>query len=253
MTDAIDMQDLEALFADGARFEAAERYFAERVPVPASVFYRLAERYRSLAFTVSGYTSAKILREFYDALQEALQEGETIQAFRARTREFLEAEGYSGLTPWQADNVFRTNIQTAYQVGHYEAMTDPAVKALRPYWQYDAVNDSRTRPSHLAMDGKVFPADHPVWDTWYPPNGFKCRCTVRTLSARQVKAMGLEVLNELPRRIELPDGRVVPMQPDPKFRTNPAKTRWQPDLTGYPDSIVKAYKAREAAKSAEKD
>ena len=88
----------------------------------------------------------------------------------------------------RVDLIFRTNIQTAYNVGHYEQMTDPGVMKLRPFWQYDAVNDTHTRPSHLAMDGKVFPADHPVWNTWFPPNGFRCRCTVRTLSKRQVEA-----------------------------------------------------------------
>ena len=50
--------------------------------------------------------------------------------------EFLEAEGYEGLDPLQADLIFRTNIQTAYNVGHYEQMTDPGVMKLRPYWQY---------------------------------------------------------------------------------------------------------------------
>ncbi len=104
---------------------------------------------------------------------------------------FLEGEGYEGVTPYQAENIFRTNIQTAYNVGHYKQMTEPGVMTLRPYWQYDAVNDSRTRPCHLAMDGRVFTADVPIWDTWFPPNGFKCRCTVRSLSRRQVERRGL--------------------------------------------------------------
>ena len=78
---------------------------------------------------------------------------------------FLESEGYEGMTPIQADLIFRTNVQTAYNAGHYEQMSDPAVRQLRPYWQYDAVNDTHTRPSHLAMDGRVYPADSPVWDT----------------------------------------------------------------------------------------
>lgn len=43
---------------------------------------------------------------------------------------------YEGITPYQAENIFRTNIQTAYNVGHYKRMTEPGVKALRPYWQY---------------------------------------------------------------------------------------------------------------------
>jgi len=154
-------------------------------------------------------------------------------------------EGYEGITPYQAENIFRTNIQTAYNVGHYKQMTEPGVKALRPYWQYDAVNDSKTRPSHLAMDGRVFMADDPIWDTWFPPNGFKCRCTVKTLSKRQMEQRGLTVETEAPRAARLEDGRFVNILPDPQFDTNPAKVRYQPDLTGYPEPLKKAYQERE--------
>lgn len=40
------------------------------------------------------------------------------------------------------------------------------------------------------MHGKVFPADDPVWKTWYPPNGWGCQCSVEALSAREAKALG---------------------------------------------------------------
>ena len=30
-----------------------------------------------------------------------------------------EKREYEGITPYQAENIFRTNIQTAYNVGHY--------------------------------------------------------------------------------------------------------------------------------------
>lgn len=128
---------------------------------------------------------------------------------------------------------------------YYKQMTEPGVKALRPYWQYDAVNDSKTRPSHLAMDGRVFMADDPIWDTWFPPNGFKCRCTVKTLSKRQMEQRGLTVETEAPRAARLEDGRFVNILPDPQFDTNPAKVRYQPDLTGYPEPLKKAYQERE--------
>ena len=85
------------------------------------------------------------------------------------------------------------------------------------------------------MDGRVFPADSPVWDTWFPPNGFRCRCTVKTLSRRQVEQRGLTVEESVPSGI----------LPDPQFSTNPAKIRFQPDLKGYPAPLVKAYKERE--------
>lgn len=244
------MTELEMLLTDKEMpFEAAVEHFGNRVTLTAKQFYRLLPKYRSLAFSVSGYTSAQILSKFYSAVLDAIENGTSMDTFRREMSSFLEDEGYCGLTPFQSDNIFRTNVQTAYNVGHYEEMTDPKVKALRPYWQYDAVHDRHTRPSHLAMDGKVFPADSPVWDTWYPPNGFRCRCTVRTLSERQVQQRGLTVEQSVPRGEELPDGRFVSMQPDPNFDSNPAKMRWAPDLSGMPKPLAEAYLAREAKKS----
>ena len=240
------MADFEQLFSfENMTFEEAVSYFSERIPITAAQFRRLADEYRNLAFTVSGYTSARILNQFYEAILEAIEEGKTMQQFRSEMNEFLELRGYEGLTLFQADNIFRTNIQTAYNAGHHAQMTQPEVLAHRPYWQYDAVNDSRTRPSHLAMDGKVFPADSPIWDIWYPPNGFRCRCTVRSLSQRDVERMGLTVEDDVLPIEQLPDGRFVGMMPDPQFSTNPAKTRFEPDMEGYPESIVQAYKSRE--------
>ncbi len=229
------MDGIESVFSrKDMTFEEAVDYFKGRIPVTADVFYSIAEEYRGLAFTVSGYTKAQILKRFYDEILAALEDGNTFSEFRSRMNDFLKSEGYEGLDPLQADNIFRTNIQTAYNVGHYEQMTDPSVMKLRPYWQYDAVQDSHTRPSHLAMDGRVYPADHPIWNTWFPPNGFRCRCTVRTLSKRQVEARGLIVEDKFPA-----------IAPDPHFGTNPAKVKFSPDLTGYPEALKKAYKKRE--------
>jgi len=222
-------------------FEEAVRYFGNKVVLTKKEFRSLEEEYRTLAFTVSGYTKIQILNHFYDALLKAIEDGETMYTFRERMNEFLSAQGYEGLTNFQADNIFRTNVQTAYQVGHYKQMTDPAVLKLRPYWMYNAVNDSKTRPSHLAMDGKVFPADSPVWDTWYPPNGYRCRCTITSLSKRQVEQMGLNIENSIPRGAQMRDGRFVHLVPDRNFRTNPAKVEWSPDMKGYPETLVKAY------------
>lgn len=229
------MADIDAIFTrEDMTFEEAVRYFKERIPVTAAQFYSIAEEYRGLAFTVSGYTKAQILRRFYKEILAALEEGNTFSEFQTAMNGFLESEGYEGITPFQADNIFRTNIQTAYHVGHYEQMTKPQVMELRPFWQYDAVNDAHTRPSHLMMDGRVFPADSPVWDVWFPPNGFRCRCTVKTLSKRQVEERGLVVETGLPKDA----------LPDPHFSTNPAKVRFTPDLKGYPEAIAKAYEHR---------
>ena len=229
-------------------FDEAVKYFGDRLSMTPSQFKKLAEGYRSMAFTVSAYSSIQIIRQFHDALLKAIEGGETMENFRSQINSFLTDKGYDGITPFQADNIYRTNVQTAYQVGHYNSMTDPAVKKLRPYWQYDAVNDRSTRRSHLAMDGRVFPADSPVWDTWYPPNGYRCRCSVQTLSRRQLDQRGLKVEDAAPEAVSLDGLHLTNVLPDRKFGTNPAKHQWQPDMSGYPEPLRKAYEHRNAQK-----
>ena len=103
------MADIDEIFTrKDMTFEEAVSYFKERVPVTAAKFYAIAEEYRGLAFTVSGYTKAQMLKRFYDELLAAMEEGNTLSEFRANMNEFLEAEGYEGLDPLQADNIFRS-------------------------------------------------------------------------------------------------------------------------------------------------
>ncbi|MEF2968349.1 phage minor head protein [Paenibacillus sp. M1] len=243
------MKDLfELLTEPGWSFKEAAEFFGDKLTLKPTDFYDLAEEYRHKAFTVSGYSKIQILKKFQDELLAAIEEGQTTQSFRDKMNDFLERKGYEGITNFQADNIYRTNIQTAYQVGHYKQMTDPEVLRLRPYWQYDAVNDRRTRPSHLAMDGKVFRADDPIWDTWYPPNGFRCRCGVKTLSERQVKDRGLTVETSAPVSAEV-GGRFTNIIPDPNFSTNPAKNAFHPDVSSYPEALRKAFENREKRNS----
>lgn len=247
------MDDARSLIQRGEghefTFEEAVEFFGDRLPVTAEQFRKLSEKYRSLAFTVSGYTGTQILKRFQDELLKAIEDGDTLRSFRDRMNSFLESKGYGGLTNFQADNIFRTNTQTAYQAGHYAQMTEPGVLSLRPYWMYVAVDDRLTRPSHLAMNGFVARADDPIWDTWFPPNGYRCRCTVVSLTARQVAEQGLKVYDEVPDRMALPDGRLAYVAPDPSFRTNPGKTRFDPDFKDYPPALVNAYERRQNAGS----
>lgn len=44
--------------------------------------------------------------------------------------------------------------------------------------QYRTANDDRVRPQHAALHGVTLPVSDPFWQTYYPPNGWNCRCTV---------------------------------------------------------------------------
>lgn len=231
-------------------FEKAIEYFGDKLPVNRAIFNSLSAEYRAKAFTVAGYTSTTVLNRFYQALLKSLQEGRTLEDFRKEMNTFLTDKGYKGLTPFQTDNIFRTNIQTAYNVGHFNRMNSPAVKKLRPYWMYDAVDDKHTRAQHRALDRKVYPADHVFWQRWYPPNGYRCRCAVRTLSERQVQAMGLKVETDPAMPVAVAasgTGMFTPLVPQPGFDVNPALVAWTPDVSSMPPALQEAYKRKQEA------
>lgn len=46
------------------------------------------------------------------------------------------------------------------------------------YLQYRTAKDGKVRPEHAALDGVTLPPSDSFWDTYYPPNGWNCRCNV---------------------------------------------------------------------------
>lgn len=216
-------------------------YWKSKVQLSPKQFYTLADQYKVRAFTVSKLARADMMGEIFQSIRKVIENGTSFDAWKKAYQPLWEENGWTGKSAWRVDNIFRTNVQTAYNVGRYKQMMD--VADARPYWQYSAVNDSRTRPTHRALHGRVYRADSPFWDTFYPPNGFRCRCKVTTLSARQVEKLGLEVregngLGELIEPIG-PNGPepARPLMPDKGFEGNPGKEFWQPDLSKYPDVL----------------
>ena len=203
----------------------AEAYWQDKVPMAPGEFRTLGQRARSRAFAVSGMDRMDLVSRVHAAVARAIAEGRTLEEFRREAGPLLEQEGITSRA--RLETIFRTNVQGAYLAGRYAQMLE-AVR-FRPYWRYSAVNDSRTRPSHRALHGLVRRYDDPFWDVFYPPNGFNCRCTVSSLSERQVRAAGIEVGQGIPDLIEPLDretglpGLPVRPWPDPGFANNAAK------------------------------
>lgn len=200
---------------DALKPEAALKYWSDKVPVTRKEFDRLHGQARAKAFTVSGLSKLDQVTAVQQALDKMLENGGTLSDFKKEFPEIIKAQGWTDKKAYRVDNIFRTNLQCAYMAGRYEQMKKTT--RLRPYWQYIAVEDKRTRPSHTALDGKVYPAEHEFWDKYYPPNGFRCRCSVMSLSERQLKKRGLKVENEFPgpTMVTLPDGSEINVNPLP--------------------------------------
>jgi SPP1 gp7 family putative phage head morphogenesis protein len=53
--------------------------------------------------------------------------------------------------------------------------------------QYRTAGDSRVRDSHAALRDITLPADDAFWNSYYPPNGWKCRCQAVEVSKDRYK------------------------------------------------------------------
>lgn len=209
--------------------EEAQAFWLDKIKLRPKDFAALGSEAKTRAFAVSGIAKGDELDTVYAALQKSLDEGISFEKFKQECGDIFSRRGWTGKRAWRVDNIFRTNIQTAYNVGRYRQMQ--RVKDRRPYWRYSAVNDSRTRPAHRAMHGKIFPADDPFWDQWYPPNGFRCRCSVNSVAIDDLEANGWRVedhdpTGELYEPTDPVTGAKLPgrlLMPDPGWSFNPGK------------------------------
>ena len=217
------------------KFENAIKYFEKQISITKEEYKKLDKKYQSLAFTVANYSNINLLNEIYNLLLESIEDGYGLNSFKELLNNCLVDFGYDKENDYKIDLIYRNNIQTAFQVGHYERGIDNDVLSYRPYWQYDAIDDDETRPEHRALDGKVFRADDPFWNTWYPPNGHRCRCSVKFLSKREVENKGLVVEN----------GEDIDILPDKDFNYNPALKNFDVDLSNLPKQFQKVYKNQE--------
>lgn len=238
----------EGSFA-GFIFRRAVDFLKRRRSVTKDEWMAMADEERAKSFMVSGYEKVQVIQRFKEKLVEAVEQGKTGAQFLEEMNGFLADAGYELMNPWKSDVIFRTNVQTAYNAGHYQSMTQPETLRLLPYWQYKTAYDDKVRPDHALMHNRVWRADDPVWDIWYPPNGFRCRCTVVAKSRAQVEREGLVVETRPPRGVDITTGEIGGLlKPDKGFSTNPAKHVYKPDLSNIDRTLAQIYQRRMKAR-----
>jgi SPP1 gp7 family putative phage head morphogenesis protein len=198
------------------------------------------------AFTVAKMMDTDMLADVHASLTAAMEQGRSYQEWAMELQGYLQQRGWWGReavtdpltgqtivaqlgSPGRLKTIFRTNLQSAYAAGAWEQIDDQ--KTAAPFLLYDAVDDHRTREEHAEHDDKVYPVDDPFWATWYPPNGYNCRCGVIQLDADEVASLGLKVSPPTPVKTEKwtnprtgKTERVVVGQ-DPGFGFNVGKIR----------------------------
>lgn len=176
-------------------FLEALNYAKQRKILLPDDFYALDLKTRQMATTVSFLSSLEQIQTVINGVNKTLANGGTFKDFQK-----LIEESEIVLPKHYLDNVFRTNIQNAYGHGRWQQQQRNKVK--RPYLMYSSIEDSRTRPSHLALNRIIRHIDDSFWLTYYPPLGFRCRCTVIALTEKEAMRLGITPDDKLPQIAE---------------------------------------------------
>ncbi|MGL5133073.1 MAG: phage minor head protein, partial [Planktothrix sp.] len=71
---------------------------------------------------------------------------------------------------------YRTAIQSAISARQWKEIQRD--KDLFPFLQYKTVQDGNVRPEHAVLHNVTRAVDDKFWLTYFPPNGWSCRCNV---------------------------------------------------------------------------
>jgi SPP1 gp7 family putative phage head morphogenesis protein len=248
---ALDIADLTTIFRLPPA--AAVAYLKAKGVAVTWGFQEMLDAAHQRAFTAAGILKVDALEAIRASLVQAMEKGIPYRAWVKTIVPELEKRGLLGrykllnpetgeiktLTPWRLLTIYETNLQSAFMAGRYAQMK--ATTDSHPYWQYVAVMDGRTRPSHAAMNGRTFRHDDPVWAAgFYPPLGYRCRCRIRPMTEAAIKRERIALSSSQGRlsQIEVEAGRgalarpamvarfeVIPGQyaaTDPGFAHSPA-------------------------------
>ena len=77
-------------------------------------------------------------------------------------------------------NYLQAEYQTARQSGHHARNWQQYVEDMEvfPNLEYRTAGDKRVRKDHEKLEGTIAPVNSSFWDSYYPPNGWRCRCYV---------------------------------------------------------------------------
>ncbi|WP_233256736.1 phage minor head protein [Achromobacter sp. RW408] len=192
-------------------------FFQRKVPLPSESWTQLYTAGHDHGFVIAGATREALVQDFFESVEKAISEGKSLESFRKDFDRIVTAHGwdYNGSRNWRSRVIYETNMFTSFAAGRREQLL--SMTETHPYWMYvhsDAVK--HPRPEHLALDGLVLRWDDPFWDTFFPPNGWGCQCSIRALTERQLRKLGKDSPDQAP---DIPVHEVVIGQHGPTPRT----------------------------------
>lgn len=185
----------------------------------------------SLFANIQAFSAAKTYHEIADMQSLIYKDGKIIEFAEFRKQAIKELTTYN-----------KTYLETEYL---YAVENARAAKRWVTIWndknslpllEYVTVGDARVRDSHRILDATVQPVESAFWNTYYPPIGYRCRCTTKSYEDGEkevTQILSTQVVNKK---------SVHPIKIDRQFRFNSGKKKiifspYHPYFTDVPKSL----------------
>ena len=147
-------------------------------------------------FTVSRLARLDLLQAMQDGINKSVNGDLSRRDWMRDTKALLKEAGWWGevqvLDPASGEAVatkfdsarlkliYDTNTRMAYSAGQWERAWRN--RSSHPYIRYITKGDERVRATHRVWNNLTLPVDDPFWERHWPPNAWRCRCRVVSLS-----------------------------------------------------------------------
>jgi len=163
------------------------------------------------AFVVAKAMRTDVLETLRNAVDDALANGQDLRQFTEALEPELKRLGWWGrkmvrdpmtgaLEKVQLGSnrrlsvIFDANMRAAHAAGKWARIQ--RVKRSFPYLRYVQIQRETKRPDHVIYHQIIRQVDDPIWARIYPPNGWRCGCTIQQLSQRQLDKRGYKVTGD---------------------------------------------------------
>jgi SPP1 gp7 family putative phage head morphogenesis protein len=164
--------------------------FAARIPAPGMDDQLMEEFLRGRGFESTRDISQDLLKkvqaELFNGIKYDKTTAEMIASIEPLIEDLIPAVDSAGRTVNKAarlQTIVRTQVWEAINESRMSFFTDPDLDGFVQALEYTAILDDRTTDICQHLDGRVYPANSPVWDGRRPPNHFNCRSLLIPVTA----------------------------------------------------------------------
>ena len=180
------------------------RWIAVKDPVAIGSWRELSSEEYTRAFAAARTTGSSVIGDLYREYMATIEAQGTEVDFAARVLPILRRKGWLAGTgvnvARRVQLIYDTNLRLSRAAGQWQRY-QRTVRTF-PYLRGVTARDERVRrppksdSDHNAFDGIILPVSHPFWSRWFPPLGFRCRCSVIQMTRSKLARWNQPITSE---------------------------------------------------------